>query len=292
MDVALPTFSEPLIERQPRGRRVPVIFTSPHSGRDYPPAFLAETRLDPQNLRRSEDCFVDELFAAAPDAGAVLLAARFPRAYCDANREQWELDPAMFADALPAFVNQASPRVAAGLGTIPRIVAADAPIYRQRLAFAEAAARIETCWIPFHRRLAALIAQIKAAFGACLLIDCHSMPNASLAGLGRIDVVLGDAHGTTCAAEVTGRIEAAFAERGFIVRRNAPYAGGFITRHYGHPRDGVHAVQIELARRLYMDETQITRSADFSRLQETLSEVIAMLAHDAMAMMAADTPPP
>lgn len=277
---------ENLIERRPRGCRVPVIFTSPHSGRDYSAAFLASARLDPRSLRRSEDSFVDDLFAAAPEHGAVLLAARFPRAFCDVNRERWELDPGMFEGALPDFVNRTSPRVEAGLGTIPRVVAADAPIYRRRLPFAEAEARIATCWVPFHDRLAALIAQTRAAFGACLLVDCHSMPNASLLGLGGLDIVLGDAHGTTCAGAITDRIETALRALGFTVRRNHPYAGGFITRHYGRPRDGVHAVQIELARRLYMDETSITPAAGFPRLQQAITRLIALLAAEAPGLMA------
>lgn len=286
MDLPSPLALENLIERHPRGNRVPVIFTSPHSGRDYSAAFIAQARLDPQSLRRSEDSFVDELFAAAPECGAVLLAARFPRAFCDVNRERWELDPSMFEGALPAFVNRASPRVEAGLGTIPRVVASDTPIYRQRLPFAEAETRIATCWAPFHDRLAALIAQTRADFGACLLVDCHSMPHASLLGLGRVDIVLGDAHGTTCAGAVTARIEAALQALGFVVRRNTPYAGGFITRHYGRPQDGVHAVQIELARRLYMDEASLTPSAGFPRLQQAITRLIALLAAEAPGLMA------
>ncbi len=284
----LPDLAAPnnLIERHPRGNPVPVIFTSPHSGRDYSAAFIAQARLDPKTLRRSEDSFVDELFAAAPECGAVLLAARFPRAFCDVNRERWELDPAMFEESLPDFVNRASPRVEAGLGTIPRVVASNTPIYRQRLPFAEAEARLATCWAPFHDRLAALIAQTRAEFGACLLVDCHSMPHASLLGLGRVDIVLGDAHGTTCAGAVTARIEAALQALGFVVRRNHPYAGGFITRHYGCPQDGVHAIQIELARRLYMDEASITQTAGFPRLQQAITRLIALLATEAQGLMA------
>ena len=286
MDIPTPLAEETLMERQPCGWRAPVIFTSPHSGRDYSAAFIAQARLDRRTLRRSEDSFVDDLFAAAPECGAVLLAARFPRAFCDVNRERWELDPAMFEETLPDFVNRASPRAEAGLGTIPRIVAADTPIYRERLSFAEAEARIAACWAPFHDRLAALIAQTKAEFGTCLLVDCHSMPHASLMGLGRVDIVLGDAHGTTCADAITTRIETAFRALGFVVRRNHPYAGGFITRHYGRPRDGVHAIQIELARRLYMDEANITPSAGFQPLRQAITRLIALLAAEAPALMA------
>lgn len=275
----------PFIEHRPARRTTPLVFTSPHSGNFYPTEFIAAARLDPQGLRRSEDSFVDELFAAAPAHGAVLLAATFPRAYCDANREAWELDPAMFEDRLPDFVNHASPRVAAGLGTIPRVVASGEPIYRARLRFAEAEARIAMCWEPFHQRLAALIAETRTQFGCCLLIDCHSMPAAGLTGLGSIDAVLGDAHGTTAQRTVTGRIEALLGELGLRLRRNNPYAGGFITRHYGRPSERVQAVQIELARRLYMDEARIERAAGFSAMRNAMTLLIAKLADEAPELL-------
>jgi N-formylglutamate amidohydrolase len=275
----------PFTERRPVLRTAPLIFTSPHSGCCYPPDFIAASRLDPRNLRRSEDSFVDELFAAAPGHGAVLLAATFPRAYCDANREAWELDPAMFEDGLPDFVNDKSPRVAAGLGTIPRVVASGEPIYRARLRFGEAKARIEACWEPFHHRLTALVAETRGQFGRCLLIDCHSMPAAGLAGLGAVDVVLGDAHGTAATPTTTARIETLLGDLGLRVRRNDPYAGGFITRHYGRPGEGVQAVQIELARRLYMDEARIERAAGFSATREAIARFIATLAREAADLL-------
>ncbi|MBM3613828.1 MAG: N-formylglutamate amidohydrolase, partial [Alphaproteobacteria bacterium] len=188
----------PYAALRPKVPRAPLLFASPHSGRDYPAAFLAAARLDPLALRRSEDSFVEELFAAAPAHGAPLIHAHFPRAYVDVNRERWELDPAMFAGPLPAYVNAASARVAAGLGTIPRVVATGEPIYRGKLDFAEAETRIARCWTPYHEALAALIAETKARFGCCLLIDCHSMPSQAAGhGLGRRqpDMVLGDLHG-------------------------------------------------------------------------------------------------
>ena len=184
----------------PGEQTVPLVFASAHSGRRYPEAFLAAARLDRFAVRRSEDSFVDELFAAAPAHGAPLLAATFPRAYCDANREAWELDPAMFDEALPAWVNTASPRVGAGLGTIARVVATGEPIYRGKLRFADAEARVRGLWQPFHDALRGLIETTRARFGRCLLIDCHSMPSAAPQPRGAVDAILGDAHGTSCAA--------------------------------------------------------------------------------------------
>ncbi len=256
----------------------PVIFASPHSGRNYPPHFVAESRLDPVALRRSEDSFVEQLFAGAPGHGMPLLAATFPRVYCDANREPWELDPGMFDGPLPAWVNSQSPRVGAGLGTLARVVASGEPVYSRRLPFSEAETRIRNCWEPYHVALASLIAETVATFGACLLIDCHSMPAHPAHGLNPPDIVLGDAHGTACAPRAARMIEEGLQGLGYRVRRNDPYAGGYITRHYGRPREAVHALQIEIARGLYMDEAAIRPHAGLDVLADHLSRLIADLA--------------
>ncbi len=291
MDLLLPspnaTATSPLSVLAPARQTVPVIFASPHSGRDYPPAFLDAARLDPAGLRRSEDSFVEELFAAAPDYGAPLLCAHFPRAFCDPNREAWELDPTMFADPLPAWVNTTSPRVGAGLGTIARVVASGEAIYRGKLRFAEAEARVQDCWRPYHDALAALIAATLGSFGACVLIDCHSMPTSQPpVSAGRSpDIVLGDAHGTACSSRITQFVEETLVGLGYTVRRNDPYAGGYVTRHYGRPREHVHALQIEIARGLYMDEATIAKGPGFDRLQADLRTVIGTLTQAALRLL-------
>lgn len=265
---------------RPSEQAIPLVLASPHSGRDYPAAFLASARLEPRRLRRSEDSFVDELFAAGPDHGAPLLAASFPRAFCDPNREAWELDPAMFDEPLPPWVNTTSARVGAGLGTIARVVASGEAIYRRKLSFAEAEARVRAYWEPYHAALAALIAEARARFGACLLLDCHSMPAGGSAGRagGEPDFVLGDAHGTACAPRIARVVEAAIAGMGYTVRRNDPYSGGYVTRHYGRPREGVHALQLEIARRLYMQESRIEKLPRFAEMQRDMARLIATLA--------------
>jgi N-formylglutamate amidohydrolase len=258
----------------------PVIFTSAHSGSLYSADLMENVRLCPPSLRRSEDCFVDELFSAAPLCGATLLAANFPRALCDANREAWELDPAMFADRLPDWVNTTSSRVSAGLGTIAKVVASGEPIYTGKLAFAEAERRIFTYWRPFHDRLARLIADIHARFGYCLVIDCHSMPSTSQgrrAGGRPVDFVLGDLHGSACASRVTRAAEAELTAKRYLVRRNDPYAGGYITRHYGRPADDVHVLQIEIARSLYMNEARLERLPTFPVVQQQISDLVEVL---------------
>jgi N-formylglutamate amidohydrolase len=267
----------PFIVLRPASQTVPLVVASPHSGRFYAPAFLQAARLAPLDLRRSEDSFVEELFASAVDHGAPLLSAQFPRAFCDPNREAWELDPAMFADPLPDWVNTTSPRVGAGLGTIARVVTSGEAIYSGKLRFAEAQTRVRECWQPYHDALGGLIADTQDRFGCCLLIDCHSMP----AGGGRFggpDFVLGDAHGTACMPQVTALVEQILLGFGFDVRRNDPYAGGYVTRHYGRPREGVHALQIEVARRLYMDESALERSAGFAPLRAKMDMMMATLA--------------
>jgi N-formylglutamate amidohydrolase len=265
--------------RQPMRERLPLVIASPHSGSDYPESFLASARLDPLALRRSEDSFVDEIFAAAPELGAPLLAARFPRAYLDVNREAWELDPAMFADALPNFVNVRSARVRMGLGTIARVVASGEEIYARKLRFAEARQRIETLYRPYHHALRRLVDDTAARFGGYLLVDCHSMPSAaSGGGPDGADIVLGDCHGAACAPAIIEAARLYLARRNFAVALNAPYAGGFTTIHYGDPRNGRHAMQIELNRALYMDEHRFRRKAGFERVAAEMTGLLAHLA--------------
>jgi N-formylglutamate amidohydrolase len=266
--------------RRPNAQALPLVLSSPHSGADYPADFLAAARLDPMTLRRSEDSFVDALFGAAPSLGAPLLAARFPRAYLDVNREPWELDPAMFADALPAFVNAYSPRVRMGLGTIARIVASGEEIYAQKLRFGEAQRRIEGLYRPYHELLHRLLDDTAARFGGYLLLDCHSMPSAAGSGNGA-DIVLGDCHGAACAPQILDAARRFLDERSFAVAINTPYAGGFTTEHYGRPGRGRHALQIEINRALYMDEGSYRRKPGFARLADEMAALVLCLARAA-----------
>ncbi len=269
----------PLDLRRPAARVLPLVVASPHSGSDYPADFVAGSRLDPLTLRRSEDAFVDEIFGAAPALGVPLLAARFPRAYLDVNREAYELDAAMFTDALPDYVNVRSPRVRMGLGTIARVVASGEEIYGGKLCFAEAEERVETLYRPYHAALARLIAETEDSFGCCLLVDCHSMPSGASGGAGRAapDIVLGDCHGAACAPEIVEAARRHLSRRGFAVALNAPYAGGFTTGHYGQPRQRRHALQIEINRAIYMDERSYRRRPGFAQLGDEMAELIARL---------------
>lgn len=256
-----------------------VVFSSPHSGRHYPGDLVAGTRLNPVQLRQSEDAYVEALFAAAPSLGAPLIAATVPRAYIDLNRSPGELDPALIEGVRPQGLN---PRVAAGLGVVPRVVAEGVPIYVGKITMADAQRRVERYHAPYHDRLVALIEAARASFGLAILFDCHSMPSDALraqtqAGGRRPDVVLGDRYGASASGWVVDRTQAAFEAAGFQVARNTPFAGGYITQRYGRPGRAVHAVQIELDRGLYLNEARIEPGAGYETTLAALSDVVAAL---------------
>ncbi len=256
-----------------------MVVASPHSGATYPPDLIAASRLDARALRQSEDCYIDELFGAAPGLGIPLLCALVARAYLDLNREPWELDPAMFEEKLPDWVNTASPRVSAGLGTVARIVADGQPIYRRKLRFAEAESRVETIYKPYHAALERLIAETVAAQRLCLLIDAHSMPSGEGSRFRRpADFVLGDRLGTSCDPQFVDLAHETLKALGYTVMRNVPYAGGFTTCHYGRPAAGRHCLQIEVNRALYMDERHYGKKPGFSRLQTDVELLLSRLA--------------
>lgn len=289
-------FNPPFTISAPETQTVPFALNSPHSGRIYPPAFLAASRLDALSIRRSEDSFVDEIFSGAPRLGAPVLKANFPRAYLDTNREPYELDPAMFHDALPPHANTRSVRVAGGLGTIARVVADSTEIYRAPLSYAEADHRIRTLYMPYHQALSDLLETTFRRFGCAVLLDCHSMP--SLAGpfeddmgTSRADIVLGDRYGVSAAPALTDTAERILTDLGYSVVRNTPYAGGFNTEHYGRPAQGLHALQIEINRALYMDEARVTRAAGLNRLTRDMGEFVARLALMDRAFLAPTSPP-
>jgi N-formylglutamate amidohydrolase len=272
----------PFSVARPEELKVPLVFNSPHSGRIYPKAFLAASRLDPHTLRRSEDAFVEELFAFVTDLGAPLLHAHFPRAYLDVNREPYELDPVLFRDGLPHYANTQSVRVVGGLGTIARIVSESDEIYREPLAVKAALERINRLYTPYHDTLAALLLETQREFGLAVLIDCHSMPSSPVAegDAGRPDFVLGDRFGTSCSGELTRLAADQIATLGYAVALNKPYAGGYITEHYGRPHKAQHVLQIEINRSLYMDETSFEKSAGFDRLRADLETMVRGLVPD------------
>ncbi|UIJ79179.1 N-formylglutamate amidohydrolase [Rhizobium leguminosarum] len=265
---------------EPVSQTIPFVYNSPHSGRIYPPEFIAQSRLEGIAIRRSEDHYVDELFGSAVALGAPLLAANFPRAYLDVNREPYELDPRMFDGLLPPYANVNSLRVAGGLGTIPRIVAENMEIYARRLPVQEGLDRVEAVYKPYHAALRRLIARTHVQFGFGVLIDCHSMPgNVRVAdSTARPDFIIGDRYGTSASAELSRAAIAILEEMGFAAIRNKPYAGGFITEHYGRPSRGLHALQIEVNRAIYVDELTLEKREDFAAVADAVTDFMRQMA--------------
>lgn len=260
----------------------PLLLNSPHSGRDYPEGFLKASKLDAQTLRRSEDAYMDELLRPALKLGVPLMHVLFPRAFLDVNREPYELDPRMFSGRLPPFANTRSVRVAGGLGTVPRIVADAHEIYAQPLCVNEALARIETYHKPYHRALKSLLHKVRHRFGHVVLIDCHSMPSLPRGSTEKIkaDIVLGDRYGTSCSQSILDIAHKTLESFGYRVARNKPYAGGYITEHYGAPAQGYHVLQLEVNRALYLDERSCEKLAGFDALARRLTQLVsALLTH-------------
>jgi N-formylglutamate amidohydrolase len=261
-------FSPPFEIVEPAEWRAPIIFNSPHSGSVYPHDFLSASRIDLTALRRSEDSFMDELIEGLSERGFPVVRVNFPRSYVDVNREPYELDPRMFTGRLPSFANTRSMRVAGGLGTIPRVVGDGQEIYRERLGVDNALARIEALYKPYHRALRRLINKAHQAFGTVVVMDCHSMPSIGVSRdePRRPDIVIGDRYGTSCAPLLPDMVEKTMRALGYSVGRNKPYAGGFITEHYGNPASGLHTVQLELNRAIYMDERRRERGPRFAQI--------------------------
>jgi N-formylglutamate amidohydrolase len=275
----------PFAVLRPPGREAgppptPLVFATPHSGRLYPKAMLEASSLSPEAIRGSEDAFVDTLIAGAPAAGATVIEARLARAWVDLNRQPWELDPAMYEDELPAFARARTARVAAGLGAIARVVGEGREIYARKLTFAEARARIEGAHRPYHEALTRLLAEARAAHGFAILIDWHSMPSAAASRQrgGPCDIVLGDRFGAACSARLSGLVERELTAMGYVCARNAPYAGGYTTEHYGRPGRRTHALQIEISRALYLDEATMQPTAGLERLAKDINRLTEALA--------------
>jgi N-formylglutamate amidohydrolase len=278
--------AEPMAERpyvliEPLHRSAPLIFASPHSGRRYPADLMSQTRIGLLSLRRSEDAYVDELFAAAPAHGASVLSAIVARTYIDLNRDSVELDPDMFEERLPGAATTASPRVQAGLGTIPRITGDGQAIYRRKLTLADAERRMNAVYRPYHSTLAHLVEQTRAAFGCAVLVDCHSMPSCAR-GAHAPDIVLGDRFGASCHPSITALAEATLRRLGYRVARNAPFAGGHTTQTYGRPLSRVHALQIEINRALYVDERTLERTSGFARIRADMGRLAEALSAAAL----------
>ncbi len=278
---SVPPEAPPFDLRPARGAATPLVFASPHSGRIYPADMMAASVLGARSIRRSEDALVDTLLEGAEDVGIPLLSARFARAYVDVNRDPLELDPAMFEGEPPPYTFTQTPRVAAGLGAIARVVAEGQEIYARKLPFSAARDRIDGVHKPYHRALRGLLAQARGDFGRVALIDWHSMPSGAARPTrhGRaVDIVLGDRFGASCAAPLTALVEHELRRLGYEVARNAPYAGGYTTEFYGDPGHATHVLQVEINRGLYLDEVALVPKPQFAKVRDDLHTLAATLA--------------
>jgi len=264
----------------PDARTTSVVFASPHSGRDYSWSFLRRSVLDERAIRSSEDAFVDLLFGCATEFGAPLLTCTAPRAFIDVNRNLDELDPALIEGVGKSAHN---PRVASGLGVVPRVVANGRAIYRGKLALKEAKARIDDYWHPYHDALTTLLDESRALYGEAILIDCHSMPREAIETISSSkgalpDIVIGDRFGAAAGGDVVEMVEAVFHRAGLKTARNAPFAGAYITQHYGRPTRGQHVLQIEIDRSLYMNEQMVRPNGNFRAFQTVMRDVVRQIA--------------
>lgn len=253
------------------------VFASPHSGDLYPDDMGAAPGLAEASLRSAEDALVDRLIAAGADRGAVLVLGRAGRAYVDLNRDPDDLDP-LLIDGLEGRTGSA--RSQAGYGVVPRLCGDGRPLYDRRLSLDEARARIAARHAPYHRALAEEMTAARARCGEAVLVDWHSMPSRATQGIGGArgpDVVLGDRHGSSCAAELTRRLRRSFEALGWRVALNRPYSGGWTTQTWGRPAEGFHAVQVELNRSLYLDEATLEPGPGWARCARGVERVIADL---------------
>lgn len=264
---------------EPAELRVPFLFNSPHSGRIYPSQLLTQSALTADQVRMSEDAFVDFIFRDVVTIGAAFMHVQFPRAYLDVNRGAYELDQTFFSDTLPDFVPPPSLRAKAGLGTVPSVVAHNKPLYQKPLPFSVARERIERLYFPYHQALEAKLRHIEQRFGHVVLVDCHSMPGnlKYFEGKRQPDIILGDCYGRSCAPALVDYATELFCEKGYSVVHNQPYSGGYITSHYGNPMQNRHALQIEINRELYMNERLIELHSGFTQLQADVTSICADL---------------
>lgn len=252
----------------------------PHSGSALPDSFGAAQ--PPDILRQAEDSYVDELFAGVLAHGASLIAADFPRAFIDVNRAPDDIDPSLLDGPWPGALNPTI-RSERGIGLIRRLIGPGQPVYDRLLPVAEVQVRIDDHYRPYHEHLEQTLAALKRRFGAVYHVNCHSMKSVGNATTPdgpaqRVDIVVGDLHGTSCAPGFTALVVEVFASRGYSVAVNDPYAGAHILERHGNPSAGTHSLQVEINRALYMDEQTQERHDGFEKLRMDLESVAADIA--------------
>ena len=269
---------------------VPVVFDSPHSGTHYPADFVVQ--VPHAALRRVEDTHVEKIFANATAHGATLLAANFPRSYIDANRSILDIDQALLDAPWPGPIN-ASKKTEKGIGLVWRKLDTGASLYNASLSVAAVQSRISTCYAPYHKALRDALNAAHEHYGAVWHINCHSMPAISSGisdegpGVARADFVLGDRDGTTCSPAFTALVATTLRGMGYDVKINDPYKGVELVRAYSEPSEQRHSLQVEINRRLYMNEDTREMHEGFAGLQKNIDTLIATVCAYARANMPA-----
>jgi len=259
-------FGKPCGLYMPDRLQTGTVFASAHSGAIYPASFVKRSALSLADLRRNEDTFVDALFRPVQALGAPLLAARFPRCFVDVNRAHDEVPDEWLPDFGPS-----TPRANLGLGVVPTIISEKREIYSRPLRPSVVEARLKALYRPYHTALKSLLSEAQDMFGSALLIDCHSMPGYSASGKRRSDIILGDRFGTSCHPDTLEQVKTAFKRQGYAVTLNHPYAGGYVTSHYGRPEQGIEAIQVEINRDLYLNPVNQTKNRDYDKLAADLT---------------------
>ncbi|MBF0877296.1 N-formylglutamate amidohydrolase [Gluconobacter cerevisiae] len=257
----------------PRNTAIPLVISSPHSGRYYPPDFLNTAALPLHELQRSEDRFMDQLMEDAPDFGATLLSAEFSRSWCDVNRDWREVDPEMFKQKIPKNDFISTEKVKSGFGVIPRCISQGKKIYSNLLETSEIMKRISMSWLPYHEALSMILNEIQLHFGYVILLEMHSMPKLPYAH--SCDIVLGDIHGKSCGPEISDEIENILKRKSYSIRRNTPYSGGYITQCYGRPDKKIHAIQLEICRSLYLNAATLNPGNGFEKTKLNMKNLIS-----------------
>ncbi len=258
----------------------PIVLSSPHSGREFPQEFLQNSCLSENELRSSEDCFVDDIILGASNAGIPMISMNIPRTFVDVNRDKIEIDDTMYFDKAPSSDSIGSRRCRVGLGVIHRIVAQNKPIYDGLISFQEAQERIKFVYEPYHKRLKQLIDKCQKKFGFCLLIDCHSMPSKICNIMNEtkpVEFCLSNLFDESCPTQISQYLAQILTQKNYRVEFNRPYAGAYITFNYCQPRKNSYTLQIEINRSLYMNENLYKKNNNFQSISNNLCESIIAL---------------
>ena len=260
-----------IIKENIEKEKFPIIISLPHSGDNYYSEFIKSSLLDKDELCRAEDSFVDEIWDFSINEGYCYIKSTIPRIYVDLNRHPLELDPYLCSSDIPKFEQSKSLKVLSGIGVIPKVSNYGNDIYAEPLSREEIRKRLISYYFPYHRALKYMIKRLKNKFKDVLVIDCHSMPSSDVPKKSTfVDINLGNNYGLSISENIFNLIRSNFEKLGFIVEENIPYSGGFITQFYGNPSDGIHVLQLEINRSIFMDEKLFKKNRNIEQISKKI----------------------